>query len=160
MDALIGAVCTLAGTLLGSVLHQRATRRAAAEDAAAAHRQAVRDTVVALAVALTAHRRDLYTRWALAHRATPATPGETTAAREASHTSRTAVTGAWYQLLALTDEHELLHAARAALATTYAIKAKGEDPLAVGSDDLAARRQHALAADHALLATVAGIAPT
>ena len=158
LEAVLGGAFALAGATLGSVLERRAARASATAASLAAHRQAVCDAIVALVVALSAHRGDLYNRWDLIHRPTTAgTPSgpETAQARRASHTSRATVTAGLYRLRALTTDTDLLRTADAAIAATYAVKTKGEDLAHITQQDLADRRRQALAADDVLLAACA-----
>lgn len=163
LEAVLGGAFALAGAVLGSVLERRAARASATAAALAAHHQGVRDAIVALVVALSTHRGDLYDRWDLIHRPTTAgTPSgpETAQARHTSHASRTTVTAGLYRLRALTADTVLLRAADAAVAATYAVKAKGEDLAHITPQDLADRRRQALAADGVLLtASATRLAP-
>ncbi|MGW2952788.1 hypothetical protein [Streptomyces eurythermus] len=151
LQVVLPALIGLAGVVIGGTLQQRAQTRAARAADLAAHQQAVRDTVVRLAYALSVHRGHLYDRWDLAHNAT-ATQAETTQGRRTSKASRSEVTRALYQLRTLTQNPDLLAAADTAVTATYAVKAKGENLAAVTQQDLAERHRRATTADHALLA--------
>ncbi|MFD5430321.1 hypothetical protein [Streptomyces sp. NPDC127084] len=154
MDAVLAALCTLAGTVVGALVQHLADTRRTQAAALAAHRQDVREAVVALASALSVHRGHLYTRWDLAH-STTAGETETAEARRAARASRGTVTGALYRLRVLSADRELLRAATEAVGASYAVKAKGEDLTTVAEQDLAERYRRALAADDTLLTACA-----
>ncbi|MGW6016265.1 hypothetical protein [Streptomyces sp. NPDC055210] len=154
MEVALAGLFALAGTVAGSLLQQRADRRRMRAADEAAHRQAVRDTVVDLVSALSTHRGHLYRRWELAHSNT-ASGAQTEEARLAGHATRGTVTAALYRLRALTCDDVLLSAATAAVGAAYAVKPQGEDLAHVTAVDMELRYQRAVDADHAVLAACA-----
>ncbi|MCX4231750.1 hypothetical protein [Streptomyces ortus] len=123
MEVALAGLLALAGTVTGALLQQRAERHRARAADQAAHRQAMRGTVVDLVSALSAHREHLCRRWELAR--DDAATGEQTETEEvrlAGRASRGAVTAALYRLRALTRDDVLLTAATAAVGAAYAVK--------------------------------------
>ncbi|WP_314416162.1 hypothetical protein [Streptomyces sp. DSM 40484] len=154
MEVALAGLFALAGTVTGALLQQRADRHRARAADQAAHRQAVRGTVVDLVSALSAHRGHLYRRWELA-RDDAATGAQTEEVRLAGRASRGAVTAALYRLRALTRDDVLLTAATAAVSAAYAVKPRGEDLTQVTAADTGRRYRRAIDADDAVLTVCA-----
>ncbi|MGW7603183.1 hypothetical protein [Streptomyces antimycoticus] len=157
METVLASAIAVIGTLLGSITTITLQQRAAQKTE---YRTTLAAAAGKLAHALSTHRGDLYYRWELAQPGISTDPDEAEEARRTSHTSRDAITGLLYQLLALTADQELLRVTYAAIDVTYAVKRKGEDLSAVSKADMAARRDRGIEADHALLAAVAARAAT
>ncbi|MEU2873773.1 hypothetical protein ABZ769_31990 [Streptomyces olivoreticuli] len=123
METVLTSVIAVLGTLAGTGAAYALQQRAAARSERAARQEELRrdrqEAVRALVRALTAHRRNLYTRWKLTCQ--EAAPGRQEEARWESWSSRSAVSDARVALRMVTGDAELLHRADLAIGCSYAL---------------------------------------
>ncbi|WP_368660657.1 pRL2-23 [Streptomyces marincola] len=143
MDTVIAVAGTLAGAVVTGLLQHRATART---ERAARREREEREwlaSVTELARAVSAHRAAM---WALRHaELTGASAERVDVLRDASHTTRGAVTAPAVMLRLLTSSARLRAAADEAVHATYGMRD------AVSVADLDARRQRALGAHDAFV---------
>ncbi|WP_031522671.1 hypothetical protein [Streptomyces sp. NRRL F-5123] len=141
-DTVIAVAGTLLGGLLTALLQARSTQAARRADRADRRADDLRAALGALVAAVGDHRRTMWHREHL--RLTGASATDYDTAREASHTTRSAVTGPLVTVSIL--EPDLAPAARAAAQAAFDLRG------AADIDALATLREHAITATDDLVA--------
>lgn len=146
MESTLASVIAVLGTLGGAVVAGVLQQRSAARSERAAQVERLRfdrqEAVKALIRALTAHRRNLYTRWKL--RLQRAAVEQQEAARWESWNTRSEVSDARVALRMVTSDPEMLRLADQAIDSSYALSQVNEDTTQAAMDERGeqARRAH------------------